>query len=662
MDLLNELAYDFRYALYHTKDSRIIVLFYKSNEVLTNETQTPIETLYENTILKRYDIEESETIKTTCNENPKTNDLMNLEIVNYCKKYSKSKEIRFINVTINHKILFESKVYKAMVENTEELYLDLGESGVRIDDTDYNTLNKLSIQSGILYPETSSFIYVRELFVMNCEITVANKNEEDDHNFNIIVSKKANIINMKLYSTIGFVITAGSKEGLNISSALFMTNCIRIYGSEKQNDLKECVGIYGFKTVLIGELVIEDEVTCGNIIKADKIVSFTINSINRNIVKLDEGNCIILHRIGNVSLTKINYNINEDSILPSNASIIKFLKDTDSGMHKKINVFDSSISNPTSTPINLVYLEETEVENIYVSDCTILDGVNFINKVEEASILKLVYNNVTMDINSNDIIFNNIKKLYLTNSNITTTKNILIESPHVIINGGMWEFDKCNIGNNEFITNKVNTKEIEMIGKEFNIISDTKNSFDGQFFDNDSKFKIDDIYIKGFQSSFASTVFMTKSLQTFSDKLTTINRAIFFMENDNVNITANSSLTGKIVFSTENTGLEANIKIKDSIKFLQNNTIDIISSSETPEIFVTTNNTVRLKMVNHTSDHMYLNYTSDYDSEQNSKVIYETIYTTPMNYKVITNSEKLLSIHKLEKLEDGNVVFEAIKK
>ena len=42
MDLLKELDKDFRYALYHTKNSQILIVFYKSNEYLSEDSVTPI--------------------------------------------------------------------------------------------------------------------------------------------------------------------------------------------------------------------------------------------------------------------------------------------------------------------------------------------------------------------------------------------------------------------------------------------------------------------------------------------------------------------------------------------------------------------------------------------------------------------------------------------
>ena len=662
MDLLKELDKDFRYALYHTKNSQILIVFYKSNEYLSEDSITPIESLYESVVFKTYDIIPEETLKVTCNENQQTNNEMNQNMANYCKKFSDSKEVRLINASFTHKILFEPKVYKAMVDNCEDIYLELGESGIRIDNGDYRTINKLTIQNGIIYPESTANIYVRELFVLNGEITVASKNN-DPHNLNLIISKKANIIYMKLYSSIGFVATAGSKDNENISSAVFMSNCIHIYGNEEPDEFsKERIGLFGFKTVLIGEINIDDTVSHGNIIKGDKLVSFTLNKLTRDISKLKTGSCINLHRVGNVTLNNIVYNIKKISEISKSSSIVRFLKDTDSGMHKTLNITNSHINNPTDIDINLIYIEETTIENVFVTDCTIGDGVSFINKVDDALFLKLVYTNVEIKTKQN-ITFNNIEKLYLTNTNISTEKNIDIKCSYVTINGGIYNFDSFNIGKKDYITLKLNTKDAELIGKTLNIISDTENSLDGIYFDNDSKIKVNKILVKGFQNNFSGTSFMIKELETYSDKLSTISGSTFFLDNDDLLILINSSLTGKIVFSTDNPDLKVDLIIKDKEKFLQNNSFDIISSSETPIISITTNNVIKAKIINHNSEFIYVNFDNSYDSDSNSKLIFVPMYNKQIDYKPMTNTEKLVTINKVVNDRDNqDIVFEVIKK
>ena len=659
MNLLKELSSDFRYALYHTSDSRIIILYLKSNEIINDQSLTQIETLYENTIFKNYKINPTETVKVTCNENENSNNIMNTNIVEYCRKYTDSLEVRFINVTPSHKILFEPQVAKAIFDTSKELYLDIGDSGIRIDSSDFKTMDKIYIQTGTLYPESTATIYTRELFVMNTIVNVANK-EEDKHVLNVVISKKANIINMRLYSTINTVFTAGSKDGENIANTVFLSNYISIYGSENVEDTKERLGVYSFKTVLLGELNVEDEVTSGNILRVDKLVSFTLNKLTRNMKVVNSGNCIVIDRVGNVNLNYITCNIFKDSSIANNYSLVLMTKD-DSGMHKKLNINNSSIDNSLTTNINLISIEENTIENVFISDCNIGNGITFINKSEEAKIAKMTYNNTEISVDDK-LHFNNIEKLYFLACTINCKDDINIESSYVTINGGLWNFKNCYIGKSTYITLKINTNEVEMHGKKLSIINDTVNSFDGQYFDNDSKFNIETLYIKGFQAALAGTVLFTKTVETYSDKVLTINKSTFVINEKSI-LKVNSSLTGTIVLSTENPEDSFNVELKDVQKFLQNNIVDFISVKETPLINFSTNNTIKLKMVNHSNEFLYVNYYKDYDSNQNSKVIFVPILNQKIDYKIITNTEKLIDIHEIENEDDNqNIIYEITKK
>ena len=659
MNLLKELSSDFRYALYHTSDSRIIILFLKSNEIINDSSITQIESLYENTIFKNYKINSSETVKVTCNENESSNNIMNSTIAEYCRKYNDSVEVRMINVTPSHKILFEPKVIKAIFDTSKELYLDIGDSGVRIDSSDFKTMDKIYIQTGTLYPESTATIYVRDLFVMNTIVNVAN-NEEDKHVLNVVVSKKANIINMKLYSTINTVFTAGSQDGENIANTIFLSNYISIYGSENIEDTKERLGLYSFKTVLLGELNIEDEVTSGNILRVDKLVSFTLNRLSRNMKTVNSGNCIVIDRVGNVNLNYITSNIFKDSAIADNYSLILMTKD-DSGMHKKLTINNSYINNPLSTNINLISIEDNTIENVFISDCVIGNGITFINKSENAKITKLTYNNTTINVDDK-IKFNNIENLYFLSCDINCNSDIYIESSYVTINGGIWNFTNCYIGKTSYITLKINTNEVEMHGKKLSILNDTVNSFDGKYFDNNSKFNVETLYIKGFQTALAGTVLFTKLVETYSDAVLTINRSTFILD-EKMDLKVNSSLTGTIMISTENTKDKFNIELKDVQKFLQNNIIDFVSLKETPLINVSTNNTIKLKMINHSNEFLYINYYKDFDSDQKSKVVFVPMIEKSIDYKIITDTEKLIDIAEVENEDDNqNIVYEITKK
>ena len=661
MNLLKDTPCTFRYALYHTSDNKILIVFIESNDEINEYSQTIVETLYENTIFLSYKINQSETIKVTCSQNQITMKQFDSDIISYCKKFTDTNEVRFINGSPNHELLFGVDVFTTIVNNTKELYLELGNSGLHIGEDSLQTLNKLTIQNGKLYPKSTANIYTKDLFIMNSEITVANK-DEDSHSINFIVSSKINIIYLKIYSTITTVITAGSKEGENISNSSFISNYIEIYGEEKVNDTRERLGIFSFKSALIGELHVNDEVVVGNILKVDKIVSFTLNKFYRNILSMGNGYGVCIYRVANVNLSNLNYIISKNSDLPPEVSIVHFLKDTDSGLHKKIFLYDSEIDNPTDFKINMISMEETSVENIYISGCIVGNGITIINKDTNSEVLKMTLNEVKMDV-SNNILFDNVEKLYLTNCEINTTGAINILCKYLSINGGLWYFDKCNIGKDNEIMFNVSIQEIELHGNEFNLLNDTVNSLDGKFFDNNSKFNIEKILISGYQTSLASTVLFSKSLICKCDKVLTLTRASIFVDKES-SIKTECSLSGILMVNANSEDDVLNITLSDVQRFLQNNTLDIISiSGESATVKFNTNATIKLKMVNDSNENLYINYLKDFESEQNSKITFVPLFDRNIDYKVMTNTEKIVSINKIENKDDNNnILFEVIKK
>lgn len=660
MDLLNETPCRFRYGLYHTSDSKIIIVYIETNEEITTESQTLIESLYENTIFLNYKINKAETLKVTCSQNQITMKQFDSNIIEYCKRFKDTVEIRLINGTPTHQLLFGVDVFKEMVNNTKELYIEIGDSGLHIGTSDFKTLDKLSIQSGKLYPKDTVNIYVKNLFIMSSDITVANK-DNDKHAFNFIVSKIANIINLKLYSTITTVITAGSKDGDDISNSKLISNYIEIYGEEKVEDNnKERIGLFGFKSVLLGELHVDEEVVVGNILKVDKIVSFTINKFYRKIKSMSNGYGVCIYRVGNVNLTNIGYELDDDSDIPDNVSIIHFLKDTDSGLHKKIFLYDSSITNPTDKQLTLVSLEETSVENVYVSNCTIGNGITLIDKHKDAQLIKMTFNKIIIDV-VDDITFDNVEKLYLTDCTLTTKSNLNISGKFISINGGEFEFSNCFIGKSNEIVYNINTSGIEIHGSSLSILNDRENSLDGKYFDNNSKFDVESILIDGYQSSLANAVLFSKSITCKSDKILTLTRSTIVIKDGEVNLTSECSISGILMIECTNSDDKLKLTVSDKERFLQNNTLDfIITSGESPIIEVNTNTSVKLKNINNINELFYISYLKDFQSDQPSRVTFIKPIDTNISYKVMTNSEKMVSI--TEKKENNDVVFEVNKK
>lgn len=659
MDLLKELPSNFRYYLITAKTGEILILFYRHNRDFDSQNEECIvETGYLSLNLAKYVPDQAQTVKVTCNENESTINQFNANIVKYCNSRPNTKQVRIYNCsTIEYKLLFESKVFKAICGCTKDIYVEIGESGLRIPNTD-TQLNKLYIQKGRLYPESTATIYTEEFAGLDCKFDVADKTNES-HAFNIVITKKMSINSIRQYAPIDMVISAGNMSASDFSNSKLTCCCYELFGQERMenNTSRPRISILGVKKVNIGEMMIDKETTYGSVMKVDRVTTLTIGSVNREVTEVSSGSFITIGRVGTVNLHQINYKITPLSTVSDDVSVVYFLPYNDSGLNRSVNIFSTNILGVKGRTMNVVKLASCSVDKVFISDCTIRNGVNLLSYDEKSKINRLNYNDCNID--GDNIFFKHINNLSIVNTNITSSSDIIIESMNVSISGGIWKFNKLTVTNPEFVQ-KVNFIGTEFIGSDISIENPKLDQNDnGVFYDTGSAFDVDVVTIDKYKTSFTDSNFRLNKLSVNTNEVLTLSGSRFYFTRGNVDIECNGSLSGNIFTLPQNNERILNIRINDTTKHLTTNPLTINGSLFSPVFDVTTNVPIKFTFEMFSNPKIYASYTKDFDSQQKSMLTFK--YYPEITHKVITNGAKYTTLSKYND-ENGNLVYEMTKK
>jgi hypothetical protein len=655
MDLLKELPFNFRWYLLYTKTKEIIILYYKSaSDLQTEDEETILESTYFNTILAKYEIIES--VKRTRNENENTINEFNSDIVEFCNKHPNSSEIRFINTQYTHSLMFESKVFASFAKASKKLYFELGNSAIRIDNDSYEEFEKIEFTSGYLFPDSNTEIYCKNVTINNIDINCYN-NSEEVHSVSFIISEAFNASNIALYDTCKLNIVQGSKNETDFENSKVFISYLKIYGQEfvDLDSNTNRISILGINKVNIGEIEVEEAVKYGNILKINNIVTFTLGRIIRTITEVKNGSFVTVGGVGTVNIHDINYFINSDSKFKDDTSLIYFLKDSNSGLKRSINLYNSIITNDTDKKINIFKLPNLTVNKIFISSCTINDNVEILKMDDDSKITKLSFTDC--DINCENFNVTKCDKLTLSNCNFNIIKKIDIKTPFLIINDGVWKFDELSINYDSLIT-KISTEHVEFDGNILNI--DGSNSdLNGSYFDNGSKINVKNINIKGMIPSFLESCIHTANLTCTCDRILKLNHIYLFFRYGDITLNINSSVTGKIIIGSNSEVYKLNINISDIEKRLNINDVEFIGTDSFPTISTTTNTPIRFDYINSDNKRSYLSFTNDYNSKQMSSITYTNAFK-PVDFKLINNSEKNLELIAT-KDEYGSLKYECKK-
>lgn len=640
MDLLEQKPLNFRYVLVKTINNEIFIFFHKSNQELNNSSLTFIED---------YNLNKIDTIDTkesyTVHFDDLQEDLFNKNIINFINKFNNIEKISIIcSSSPTFELIFEAKTFAEITKKTKNIYLEIENSAIRIDNTELNTIDTLEIENGIIYSNGTGTLKTKKIKSTNMKILSYNT-ENEDSSLNFITSESFLCKNIQVYcgSKVS-ILTQNSNINNYIENSKCEINSLTIFGEEyKQKDNKyERIYIKGFNKVFIDNLSIEDKVKYGSIVKLDLINEFTISKINRNINDIDIGNTISMTRTGMLEVHNVNININNESNIKNDCSIIKCIKD-DSDLQKTINIYDSNIINNSNKNISLIDIKDISINKIYMSKSNINKNSNLFRYNENTKVEKLSFNKVNIKNNTlldisigNKIIITDCKfiidnDININNCNYLSIESSIIESNNININGD--NIQKSVFSSSDFICNNFNIENID-----FN---------NNNLFINDSKLRIENLNIKNFITSISGGyINFTNFNLDVKNNLKLNDVTLNIRKKSTINI--KTSVMGLFFIYSEISKSSLDFIINDNYKFLTNNSITIIDNSESKETSPSLNFKINLpskiEITSLKSDFIHIGLLEKIEVETPTN-----IYLSDSNSKVILDNPKYGQISNVYK-------------
>lgn len=660
MELLQPNKYNFRYYLLYSKSSNeIFILFYKSEtDFGTKDEETILESTYLPFTLKKYTFEETDTVKVTCEDNEYFINQFNNDIVNFCNNHIGSEAVHIENIQYTFRIALESRVFAACNNCANDIYLNLGYSSIRVGSSKLKPIRYFEFESGMLIPESTANVEIDNCKISSIDINSYENAAKDSHIINFIINKKCTINTLRQYAATMVSFVGQVSNGNDFMNSKISISYVNIYGQEvvDGDKYKERLYFSGVQSVTIGGILVESEVQYGNIIKVDKITSININNIERLINTVGEGSFITIGRVATVNLHNIRYLFTKQSTFLPNTNIFFFLPDNDGNLVRKINLFDSSFENPSDNVFNVCSLNNVEINSIFLSNCDIIgNNINIISLDTQSKILKLIYNNVVYSDVSDEISIPKSNKLALNNCSISSSNTLKVNSNHITIDEGMYTVKELIIDSEDMVF-KLALNKSEIHANKLNILNSNTDT-DGILFDRESIYEINDFTISGYKPIFNNTKFHIGNLTINSqDVINIINSAVFF-EKTNVNFNINSSLIGDIsIVGEQSVKTSFGLTLRDDSKSLKTNIFDFKGSEESPTVIIKTNSPIKSEFSIYDNEYVSISYENDYDSEQDSKIIFDNSLTD-IEYKLITNSEKLCSFSKQIDEEKNKTIY-----
>ena len=662
MELLKEERWNFRYSLLYAKEQKeIYILYYRSpNYFLSKNEITVIEDTYIDKLLSDYHFDQNETV--TCEDNEYFINKFNTDIVTFCNAHAGCEAVHLINLQYTHKVIFETKVFKALNKCAYDLYLDLGDSAIRIGSDNFEKIRKFDLETGTIIPESAANITVETCRMTTVDFNVYDTMENDSHAINIRVVDTAFIDIMKQYSAVLVSFIGASENGENFLDTRITIAQVIIYGQEvvDVDKYKERLFFSGVNSICISGLIVEKEVQYGSIVKVDNITTASISNIEREIKKVGIGAFITIGKVAKVNLHDIEYKITKYSAFEPDTTIFYFLPDS-SSLTRKINIFDSEFYNPTSLNFNLCKLADVEVNGIFISNCDIIgNNITILNTVGDAKIIKLTYNNVNYRQITQKISIPRVTKLVMMDCSFSSNDDITLDASNISINGGLFEVHDFTVDSSKMIF-KVSIEGAEIHADTVNIYNNSESGADGTFFDRDTIYECRILNIVNYKPTMTGTKFHIGTLNVTSQDTINIVNTLAFFEKTNVKFNVFSALNGSITLVGER-GTKSNfqLNLQDKIKENITNSFDFRGSEETPMASIITNVPIHSKFTDYDNEYVSLSFHSGYDAIQKSIL---TLAKTldEIDYKIMTNSEKLCKIDKHIDDESGDTIYEFTK-
>lgn len=665
MELLKKIPFNFRYYLFTTTSKDIIVVYYKSESDIEESTSTMLETTYLPIFRKKYDFDESQTIKFTCTDDEMQLKDFNIAIRDYCAARKDYNEFKFYSASPSYEILFEEETMNSIFTSCKKIYLELGfAGGWRTSKREYNQLESIEVKSGNWFIDGETTIYVNDFKAVDLTINVYNKSKTSSV-FNLVVGNTFKGSRLRLYSTVQFSVLNSSKTQEQFMNGKINFAVINIFGEEILDDNEQArIEIRGFEKVNIASIDIEDEVKYGNILYLDNITKFSLMRLRRLVNEVDKGSFIQVDRVGTVNLHDIQYTLGDKCMLLDGAAVVKFLHNDDDSLERSLNVYDTILNNESGRNIIICKVVNTEIKKVYISKCTLSNNVVMVEKDENSKVTKFNYNECTFT-STGDFEICDIVKISLNNITFNVDGEVKISSPNISINGGSWNIGKLTIDNENETIGKIVMNDLELVAKTVEINNSTMvGEEDFTFYDNSCKLKVDNYHIAGYKPTFNGTTFMCDNVEIECLSITIFSKAKVSFKNSESVFTVKSSMSGIIMFATESSETDKKfiLNLEDQKFYMNVNTVDFIGTNSTPELHFNSNTPIKFTLNNLSPDYVYFAYTKAIESVQKSKIIYKMNVLDIQHQPVVINdSEKYCTISNYT---DSNYsqIFEIEKK
>lgn len=655
MDLLQDLVKNFRYTCVTTTNNEIYIYLYSSEEnTISKDSITDIENGYLN---YRSDIVADKTLSKTENENEVRLNGMNNDIESYIRDTTGDiSKITVINTSKTHKFILEPKVFKAMSDRCSVLWFDMGTaSGFRLSSYEYKQIEELHIEESIILLDKSSVLYVSTFFQKWGEWTSYNK-VDDPLALNISSDKKIKIMSLEQYGPVKSVFSCSTKSGDEFQDAKFEINYLKIFGMEiiEKDKTDERILIKGFNKVYLDDIDINDEVTYSTIVKVDRVSNFNIGKLTRNIGKIIPNPMIKINRAGKVSLRQFKIkNLPNSTIRENDFAIISFLP-TDDEFERSINLSNVVVHNDSDIKLKIIKLRKHSIDKIYFSTCTIGDNVDLLDHDESSNVVKLTFNNSIFVTNDDFNVFGSTK-LTLTDTTITTSKNIILKSPYINVTGGIWDCYKLDCDYESYM--KIFMARLELHSNYFSIINGESDILQTAFI-NDCKLDVlKSIEVKNMRPSMIGTYIKSEEFKSTCSDTVQFNNVLFgYQKNEKIDVILKSNVSGSATIDgVENGVINIDLYINDSENENVNN-LDLYLQNEKTTISYKTNRPIN-SIVNNLGSQKPIHFSAYNDilSGIDSYIKLAPNTDAKILGKVINDSELIVSYTKSTNNENQEV-------
>ena len=662
MDLLHEIPNELKYKFITTNRNIVFLITYKyaagtSEEDLNTNFNLVVESILDG---KLEDIYKSEEYNTPADEFyiNKLND----RIIAYCNKHAGAKQINLVSGDGTYKIIYEPRVFQTMASCSSDIRFDLKECAIRTDSYKYGNIEKITFDSGVWFLDDDTTIIVKDIIFNKCEVNVYNGSNEFSKGFNLLIGRRCEGTQLKIYSTIKSTIQF-SKDIFNtpFNSSRLSIPYLTFFGQETvSSDINNprCL-VAGFFNVYIGNIIISEEVQYGSLIKFDKITSASICGLQRKVTGFNlKGDLITIDQVGKFKLYNIEYETDETSIIYKDSSIVYVMNsEPNSGLKRKILLFDSNVENKSaSEDITILKVTHTDIDLLYVTDCAIGSGVNIIKADDDSNVTKLSYNDTEMTVKGS-FKLSNADQVLISGCTLDMHDEFTINSQSISLVDSIFKFEKMTI-ENEFI-DKISINNCELLGSRLFMYNHEEN--ESFIYSKDTKYRVEKINVDKYTCSFIGGM-IKSTLCIINGKSTSIDSTLLSVIDNykQLDLQFNSSLVGNVLIDDLDSNFKVFIDVNDVDFFFKTSNIDISTLGSVPKIRLATNTPLKTRLINFTSPRIYYKMFNTYDSIQSSKIIKEPVFNEISDFKVINNSELISTIS--ESVDDYGVKTFTINK